>query len=49
MNLGVLLVLIGFQIVLTGLLADLILKVNYDARHEFPLRHDSGRQTSPRP
>ena len=39
LSLGVLLVLIGGQIVLTGLLADLILKVNYDARREFPLRH----------
>ena len=41
LNLGVLLVLVGLQSVLTGLLADLILKVNYDARREFPLRPES--------
>ena len=41
LSLGVLLVLIGGQIVLTGLLADLMLKVHYDARREFPLRYAS--------
>jgi glycosyltransferase involved in cell wall biosynthesis len=41
LSLGVLLVLIGGQIVLTGLLADLIIKVNHDARREFPLRYAS--------
>jgi glycosyltransferase involved in cell wall biosynthesis len=42
LSLGVLLVLIGGQTVLTGLLADLILKVHYDARRDFPLRFASG-------
>ncbi len=41
LTLGVLLILVGLQIVLTGLLADLILKVNHDSRREFPLRYDS--------
>jgi hypothetical protein len=49
LNLGVLLVLIGFQIVLTGLLADLILKVNYDARREFPVRYESPGAPAPKP
>jgi glycosyltransferase involved in cell wall biosynthesis len=49
LNLGVLLVLIGFQIVLTGLLADLILKVNYDARREFPVRYESPGALAPKP
>jgi glycosyltransferase involved in cell wall biosynthesis len=42
LSLGVLLIVMGGQIVLTGLLADLILKVNYDARRDFPLRYASG-------
>jgi hypothetical protein len=42
LSLGVLLVLIGGQIVLTGLLADLILKIHYDARRDYPLRYASG-------
>jgi glycosyltransferase involved in cell wall biosynthesis len=42
LSLGVLLVVVGGQIVLTGLLADLILKLHYDARRDFPLRHASG-------
>jgi len=41
LSLGVLLVLIGGQIVLTGLLADLILKIHSDARREFPMRYAS--------
>lgn len=41
LTLGVLLVLVGVQIVLTGLLADLIVKVNNDARHEVPLKYQS--------
>ena len=41
LSLGVLLVVMGGQIVLTGLLADLLLKVNYDARREFPLKYVS--------
>jgi len=41
LSLGVLLVLIGGQIVLTGLLADLILKIYSDARREFPMRYAS--------
>lgn len=44
LSLGVLLILIGGQVVLTGLLADLIMKVNYDARREFPLKYSSPRQ-----
>jgi glycosyltransferase involved in cell wall biosynthesis len=43
LSLGVLLVLIGGQIVLTGLLAELIMKIHYDARREFPLRYASRR------
>ena len=42
LSLGVLLVVVGGQIVLTGLLADLILKIHYDARRDFPLRYASG-------
>ena len=42
LSLGVLLVLIGGQIVLTGLLADLILKIHSDARRDFPLRYATG-------
>jgi glycosyltransferase involved in cell wall biosynthesis len=41
LTLAVLLVLVGLQIVLTGLLADLLVKVNYDPRREFPLRYES--------
>ena len=41
LSLGVLLVVIGGQIVLTGLLADLILKLHSDARREFPMRYAS--------
>jgi glycosyltransferase involved in cell wall biosynthesis len=41
LNLGVLLVVVGGQIVLTGLLADLIFRVNYDARRDFPLKYAS--------
>jgi glycosyltransferase involved in cell wall biosynthesis len=41
LSLGVLLVLIGGQIVLTGLLADLMLKIQSDARRDFPLRYAS--------
>jgi glycosyltransferase involved in cell wall biosynthesis len=46
LSLGVLLVVIGGQIVLTGLLADLILRVNYDARRVFPLKYASGSDSS---
>lgn len=46
LSLGVLLVLIGGQIILTGLLADLILKIHSDARREFPVRYAS-RPRSP--
>ena len=46
LSLGVLLVLIGGQIVLTGLLADLILKIHSEARREFPMRYAS-RPRSP--
>jgi glycosyltransferase involved in cell wall biosynthesis len=42
LSLGVLLVVIGGQVVLTGLLADLILKIHYDARRDFPFRYASG-------
>jgi glycosyltransferase involved in cell wall biosynthesis len=45
LSLGVLLVLIGGQIVLTGLLADLILKIHSDARREFPMRYASTRRS----
>jgi hypothetical protein len=41
LSLGVLLVVVGGQIVLTGLLADLILKIHSDARREFPMRYAS--------
>jgi glycosyltransferase involved in cell wall biosynthesis len=44
LSLGVLLILIGGQIVLTGLLADLIMKVNYDSRRDFPLKYSSHRR-----
>jgi glycosyltransferase involved in cell wall biosynthesis len=39
---GVLLVVIGGQIVFTGLLADLIVNVRHDRRQEFPLKYASG-------
>lgn len=42
LTLGVLLILVGLQIILTGLLADLILKVNHDSRRDFPLKYESG-------
>ena len=38
---GVLLVVFGGQIVFTGLLADLIVNVNQNKRHEFPLKYAS--------
>lgn len=38
---GVLLMVIGGQTVFTGLLADLIVNVNYDRRREFPLKYAS--------
>ena len=41
LTLGVLLLLVGLQIVLTGLLADLILKVSHDNKRDFPLRYES--------
>ena len=41
LSLGVLLVLFGGQIVLTGLLADLILKIHSETRREFPMRYTS--------
>lgn len=41
LNLGVLLVVIGGQVVFTGLLADLIVNVTYNKRQEFPLRYAS--------
>jgi glycosyltransferase involved in cell wall biosynthesis len=47
LTLGVLLILVGLQIVLTGLLADLILKVNHDNRRDFPLKYEPG-QADPR-
>jgi glycosyltransferase involved in cell wall biosynthesis len=47
LTLGVLLTVVGLQIVLTGLLADLILKVNSDSRREFPLKYESGLRASP--
>jgi glycosyltransferase involved in cell wall biosynthesis len=46
LSLGVLLVLIGGQIVLTGLLADLILKIHSDARRDFPMRYASGPRSA---
>ena len=49
LSLGVLLVLIGGQVVLTGLLADLVIKINYDARREFPLRYASPAASATRP
>jgi glycosyltransferase involved in cell wall biosynthesis len=42
LTLGVLLVVMGGQIVLTGLLADLVLKLHADKRREFPMRYTSG-------
>jgi glycosyltransferase involved in cell wall biosynthesis len=38
---GVLLVVIGGQTVFTGLLADLIVNISQDKRHEFPLKYAS--------
>ncbi len=43
LSFGVLLVIIGGQIVLTGLLADLIVNVNQDRHPEFPLKYSSDR------
>ena len=41
---GVLLVVIGGQTVFTGLLADLIVNISQDKRHEFPLKYASDEQ-----
>jgi glycosyltransferase involved in cell wall biosynthesis len=43
---GVLLVLIGGQIVFTGLLADLIVNMSQDRNREFPLKYRSDREVS---
>ena len=43
---GVLLVLIGGQIVFTGLLADLIVNMSQDKNREFPLKYRSDREVS---
>ncbi len=45
LSLGVLLLLGGGQIILTGLLAELIMRVSYDPRREFQLKYSSERQT----
>jgi glycosyltransferase involved in cell wall biosynthesis len=45
---GVLLVVIGGQIVFTGLLADLIVNVNQDKRRDFPLKYASDTIATPR-
>jgi glycosyltransferase involved in cell wall biosynthesis len=46
---GVLLVVIGGQTVFTGLLADLIVNVSREKRHEFPLKYTSdSRAAAPR-
>ena len=42
LTLGVLLCVVGGQVVLTGLLAELIITVHHDARREFPLKFESG-------
>jgi hypothetical protein len=44
---GVLLILIGGQTIFTGLLADLIVNVNQDRGHEFPLRYTSDETDRP--
>jgi glycosyltransferase involved in cell wall biosynthesis len=41
LNLGVLMVVMGGQIVLTGLLADLILRVHHDGGRDIPLKYAS--------
>ena len=46
---GVLLVVIGGQIVFTGLLADLIVNVRHDRRQEFPLKHASDASAASEP
>jgi hypothetical protein len=43
---GVLLVLVGGQIVFTGLLADLIVNMNQNRKQEFPLKYASDREVS---
>lgn len=47
LNLGVLLIVMGGQIVLTGLLAELMITVNRDARREFPVKYTSEPLTGP--
>jgi hypothetical protein len=48
LSFGVLLVLVGGQIVFTGLLADLIVNINQNRKQEFPLKYASdAEQASP--
>jgi glycosyltransferase involved in cell wall biosynthesis len=44
LSFGVLLVLVGAQIVFTGLLADLIVNMNQDRKQEFPIKYASETQ-----
>jgi glycosyltransferase involved in cell wall biosynthesis len=46
LSFGVLLVVVGFQIVLTGLLADLIVNVNQERYIEFPLKYSSDEESA---
>jgi len=47
LSFGVLLVLVGAQVVFTGLLADLIVSVNQDRKQRFPLKYASDRDAPP--
>ena len=47
LTLGVLLTLVGGQIVFTGLLADLIVNIHEDRRQKFPLKYNSDMEEAP--
>ena len=47
LSFGVLMVMVGAQIIFTGLLADLIVNVVQSPRQEFPLKYSSGPDERP--
>ena len=47
LTLGMLLTLVGGQIVFTGLLADLIVNIHEDRRQKFPLKYNSDMEEAP--
>jgi hypothetical protein len=46
LSFGVLLILVGGQIVFTGLLADLIVNITQDRKQKFPLKYASDGEGS---